>query len=175
MRWILPLVFFLASCSSKVIYDYDPSVAFSLFDQYRFVLNVSSDDHKSLDNNRIQKAIIHELFAKGLKESVAGPNVLLVHYFVEEESHLQSAGFSYSFGTFHRRFGLGTHISPQVKEVKERKLVVEMVEPFNKNVIWRAVSKRNLRESMEPSERTVFINELVAELFQKYPPQTTEN
>jgi len=175
MRWIFPLVFFLASCSSKVIYDYDPVVSFSQFDQYRYILDVSSDNYKSLDNNRIQKAITHELLNKGLQEAIEGSKALLVHYVLEEEKHLRSTGFSYSFGTFHNHFGLGTHVSPQVKEFKERKLVVELIEPLGKNVIWRAVSKRNLRENMKPNERTAFINELIAEMFQNYPPKLLPN
>jgi len=173
MRLVLLLVFILAGCSSNVIYDYDPAVPFNQFEYYRFVHGLSSDGRKSLDNNRIQKSITHALLGKGLQKSEAGPKVLLVHYAVEEERHLRSTGFSYSFGAIHRHFGLGTHVSPQVKEIKERKLVVELIEPLEKNVIWRAVSKRNLRNSMGPNERTVFINKLIAEMFQNYPPQIT--
>jgi len=187
MRWFIPLVFLplvlvLASCSSVVLYDYDATTPFSRYDKFYFSRpymrqlppKEGNQDYVSLDNTRIHTAISRELINKGFQTveegQKEGPNVLLAHYAIEEVKRLQSTGFSYGFNTFQSHFGLGLHTTPQAKETIEGKLIVELIEPRKNRVIWRAVSKRHLKETMSPNDRTAFINELVAEMFKNYPP-----
>ena len=189
MRWLIPLVFLLTSCSSMVLYDYDTTTTFSHYDQYQFTLpfiqDVDDQDYVSLDDRRLRMAISRELMTKGFKASTdesnkadepkkapkAGANILLVRYAIEEVTRLQTTGLSYGFNTFQSHFGLGLHTTPQAKETKEGKLIVELIEPQENRVIWRAISKRYLKESMSPDNRRAFINEMVAEMFKNYPPK----
>ncbi len=56
-------------------------------------------------------------------------------------------------------------------EIKEGKLVVEIVVPEDSRVIWRAVSQKRLTEQMKPEKRSELINELIQEMFDNYPPK----
>jgi len=188
MRWFIPLVFLplvllLASCSTVVLYDFDATTSFNRYNKFhiaqQFTQQPGEQDYASLDNTRIHTAISRALTTKGFQaakngskvSSKAGPNVLLVRYAIEEVKRLQSTGFSYGFNSFQRHFGFGLSTTPQAKEIIEGKLIVELIEPQENRVIWRAISKRHLKETMSPNDRTVFINELVTEMFKNYPPE----
>lgn len=48
--------------------------------------------------------------------------------------------------------------------------MVELADSETKNVVWRAASRRYLNENQSPETRRELIDEVVAEMFTKYPP-----
>jgi len=57
-----------------------------------------------------------------------------------------------------------------VREVTEGKLVVRMVDRTTEEVVWQAASRRYLNENQSPETRRKLIDEVVSEMFSKYPP-----
>ena len=51
-------------------------------------------------------------------------------------------------------------------------LVVELVDTETDRVVWRAASRRYLNENQATESRRELIDEIVADMFEKYPPGT---
>lgn len=168
IRWFLmSFVFFLAGCAATVSYDYDTSARFDNRETFSFL--PAGQQATTLDSRRIRAAITQELTRKGMTPSEADGDIL-VSYQVEDARRLDTSGFSFGVGFGVSRGLFGIHTSPPAREVKEGRLVVEIVDPPRQEVIWRAVSRRNLSPDLTPAERSERINEIVADMFQNYPP-----
>mgnify|MGYP000013955758 FL=1 len=172
MRFIFLLmaVLSLVGCAAPVVYDFDSSANFQK-DQTIAFEDTSEDNTQSLDRTRIHEAITHQLTMNGYK--VVDKNVasLIVRYQIEEEIRIQSSGVSYGVGMSRNRVGMSMQTPVNAREIKEGKLVVEIVETTDNRVIWRAVSQKRLTEQMKPEKRSELINELTQEMFENYPPK----
>lgn len=170
MRLLLMVIscLMLAGCAAPVIYDFDNSANFQQNQTFEFEKPENSGT-QSLDRSRIHQAILSELDSKGYAEVENAP--LVVRYRIEEEIRIESTGVSYGVGMSRNHLGVGMHTPVRSREIKEGKLVVEVVEALDNRVIWRAVSQKRLTEQMSPEHRTALVNELVREMFANYPPQ----
>ncbi|MFD2229574.1 DUF4136 domain-containing protein [Alkalimarinus sediminis] len=171
MRFLLLLVscLMLAGCAAPVVYDYDDRANFQQDKTFEFE-RAKNGDTQSLDRSRIHQAVLTELENKGYTK-VDNDASLIVRYRIEEEIRIESTGVSYGVGMSRNHLGFGMHTPVRSREIKEGKLVVEIVEAQDNRVIWRAVSQKRLTEQMKPDARTALINELVTEMFTNYPPQ----
>lgn len=171
MRFLLLMIscLMLAGCAAPVIYDFDERANFQQDKTFKFE-TAKDGDTQSLDRSRIHQAITTELVSKGYSE-IDSSAPLVVRYRIEEEIRIESTGGSYGVGMSRNHLGVGMHTPVRSREIKEGKLVVEMVEASDNRVIWRAVSQKRLTEQMSPEHRTALINELVREMFSNYPPQ----
>ncbi|MEE3117537.1 MAG: DUF4136 domain-containing protein, partial [Pseudomonadota bacterium] len=95
---------------------------------------------------------------------------LLASWRIVEEERLEQIGVGLGFGLGRGNFGWGLASAPPVREVEEGKLVVELVDTELNEVVWRAASRRYLNENQSPEKRRELIDEVVAEMFSKYPP-----
>jgi hypothetical protein len=168
---ILLLSIWLAGCASTVAIDYRPEAAFADYRSFAFASAEPNEQMRSLDGERIERALSRELAAQNLKSTSADSADLLVHYRVEETVELETRGFGYGFGFGREHLGIGVATTPDVQAVKEGKLVVELVQRDIRQMVWRGVGQRNLREQMKPEQRTALIERLVRDMFAKYPPQ----
>ncbi|MFW5824636.1 MAG: DUF4136 domain-containing protein, partial [Marinobacter sp.] len=114
--------------------------------------------------------IARELEGHDLTKADTDTADLLVSYRIDEVDRLDTTGFSYGLGFGSGRFGWGLSTSPPVREVREGQLVVELVDSGTGRVVWRGASKRYLNENQSPQKRRELINEVVAEMFTRYPP-----
>ncbi|MDX1756555.1 MAG: DUF4136 domain-containing protein [Marinobacter sp.] len=162
----------LAGCASKVVTDYDAAASFENYQTWAFAPGLQAQGFTSLDSARVKNAVTREMAAKQLRSVSSEQADLLVAYQVVEEERLQSYGFSYGLGFGHRPFGWGIASAPPVREVKEGKLVVELVDRASEKVVWRAASRRYLTEDQSPEYRSELIDELVTEMFNRFPPET---
>ncbi len=160
----------LAGCASKVSYDYNPDYPFASQDSFAFDTKTKSGA-SSLDERRLRTAIEQALAAKGVRETSEAAD-MRVRYRIEDTRRLESSGLSFGFGIGAGHGGIGVSTAPPAREVKEGQLVLEIIDPARDEVIWSAVSRRNLRADMEPRERAKFIDEIVREMLANYPPQS---
>ena len=168
IRWfLLSFLFFLAGCASTVSYDYDTTASFA--DRQRFSFLTPTQQATTLDSRRIRAAITQELTEKGLVETTTDAD-MLVAYQVEDARRLESSGLSFGLGIGGSRSLFGISTAPPAREVKEGRLVVEIVDPARNEVIWRAASRRNLSPDLTPAKRSTRISEIVADMFKNYPP-----
>jgi hypothetical protein len=169
--WILSLMFLvLAGCASTVTTDYDSERSFSQYDTWAFAPEDIRTNAMSLDASRLESAIEDALAGKNLSKVAADEAGLWVSYGVKEVERLETSGFTYGLGLNRGLFGFGVATMPDVREIKEGRVVVELIDPEADRVVWRAFSKRNLNEDMAPDQRRKLINEEVAKMFDKYPP-----
>jgi hypothetical protein len=172
MKWSFFLAFFmLASCSSNIVYDYDSRISFNQFTEFHLVYPRGNEAYTSLDDKRVQESIIRELSKKGLVQSKGGPQAILVHYVFNKHKRLYRDGFTYGLGTYHRHLGFETQVLSSAKEVQEKRLIVELLDPISQHVIWRATSKHSFPTSMNPKKKIKYIGDLISEIFSEYPPR----
>lgn len=167
--WLI-LAFTLTGCAAPVIYDFDSSANFHKNQTIAFE-DTKDDNIQSLDRTRIHEAINRQIKMKGYKVVDKNTASLMVRYKIEEEIRIQSSGMSYGVGMSRNRMGMSMQTPVSAREIKEGKLVVEMVVPEDNRVIWRAASQRRLTEQMKPEKRSALINELIQEMFDNYPPK----
>ncbi|MBW4933981.1 DUF4136 domain-containing protein [Marinobacter sp. F4206] len=172
MRFLMisALVLTLAGCSGNVITDYNSSVVFGNYATWAFAQDAGSGSFMSLDGSRVQNAVERELKRKAMRQVTADEADLLANWQIVEEDRLEQTGVGVGFGYGWSNFGWGLAAPPPVREVTEGKLVVELVDTDINEVVWRAVSRRYLTEHQSPETRHELIDEVVAEMFSKYPP-----
>lgn len=166
---LMAILLLLAGCASNVVTDYDSATVFGNYSSWAFAPDKDSG-FVSLDASRAESAIERELTRKAMRKLDPGEADLLVSYRVEDVERLESTGFSYGLGFGRRNFAWGLSVPPPVREVTEGKLVVELVDRRTGRVVWRGASQRYLNERQTPERRRKLIDEVVTEMFSKYPP-----
>ncbi|WP_336366168.1 DUF4136 domain-containing protein [Marinobacter sp. C2H3] len=164
----------LAGCASNVVTDYNDSVVFGHYATWAFAPDAGKSSFVSLDGNRVRTAIDRALTRKAMRQVPADEADLLVNWQIVEEDRLEQSGLGLGFGFGTGHFGWGLAAPPPVRQVTEGKLVVELVDTDTQQVVWRAASRRYLREGQSPEERKTLIDEVVTEMFSKYPPGLDE-
>ncbi|WP_325894838.1 DUF4136 domain-containing protein [Grimontia sp. NTOU-MAR1] len=171
---IFPIFFvlLLAGCAKSVYTDFDQQFPYQEIETYDIAAK-SSTSPISLDDSRIERALEREMAIKGIEEAKVAPNVTL-RYFVQPKTEAVAYGPSFSFGYGTGRFGARYETPVRIEERDYGQLVVEMVDNQSNQVVWRAVSKRKLTDSMTPSSKNEFINEQVKDMFANFPPSNGE-
>lgn len=167
---IAAMALVLSGCASNVVTDYNSSTVFGNYATWAFAQDAGSDAFVSLDGSRIQTAVERELNRKAMRKVAKSEADLLANWQIVEEERLEQTGVGLGFGFGRSNFGWGIAAPPPVREVTEGKLVVELIDTETKQVVWRAASRRYLKESQSPETRRELIDEVVAEMFSKYPP-----
>jgi hypothetical protein len=167
---ILLLTSWLVGCASTVAIDYQPDATFANYHSFAFAEQTKEEEARSLDGERIEQAINHELTTRGFKSLPPDQADLLVRYRVEDTLQLKSSGFGYGLGFGRDSLGIGLSTRPDTRATKEGKLIVELVQRDSRQVVWRGAGQRNLTEQMKPEQRTNLIKRLVRDMFERYPP-----
>lgn len=164
------ILLFCSGCAQKLAnYDYDPGFQFAAFQGYG-IQQSSKQSYQTLDGNRIEAAIRKQLQGR-YTEVEAGQADFLVAWYLEAERKLDQSGFSFGFGVSGSNLGVGVSTSPKAKEKTEGKLVLEIVDVVSNQLIWTAKATRNLKDSMDPTQRAYLIQDLVQEMLANFPPQ----
>lgn len=167
---ILLLTAWLAGCTSTVAIDHRPEAPFTEYRSFAFASTGPDEEIRSLDGERIERAVTRELTARGFKPVPPDNADLLVRYRVEETIEVETSGLGYGFGFGREHLGIGVATVPDVQAIKEGKLVVELVQRDIRQVVWRGAGQRNLTEQMKPEQRTRLIERLVRDMFERWPP-----
>lgn len=164
------LMLVLAGCASNVVTDYDSGTVFGNYASWAFAQKSEGKNFTSLDGGRIENAVERELNRKAMRKVDEGEAGLLVTWQIVEEERLERSGLGLGFGFGTGNFGWGLSSAPPVREIQEGKLVVELVDAKTERVVWRAASRRYLNENQSSETRRKLIDEIVADMFEKYPP-----
>lgn len=178
--WLLLIAAFsLSACNAfKVKTDYDPTADFSSFKTFAFAgpveMNKGGIYDNSLMQKRIESAVVRELTGKGLRQvSLDEPQDLRVHYWVnvQDKQRLESGGTSVGvargpYGGYGWGAGYGGGVT--TVDYKEGTLILDLIEPSRKQLVWRATIVGTLQDSTK--ENVELGNEAIAKAFQDYPP-----
>ncbi|QSP94670.1 DUF4136 domain-containing protein [Marinobacter salinisoli] len=167
---ISALVLALTGCAANVVTDYKDSAPFGSYGSWAFAPNAGEGSFVSLDDSRVRTAVDREMKREALRQVPQAEADLLVNWKIVEEERLEQVGVGLGVGFGNGPFGWGMAAPPPVREVKEGKLVIELIDTATNEVVWRAASQRYLKERQSPDERRELIDEVVAEMFSQYPP-----
>ena len=163
------LVLGLTGCAANVVTDYDSQAPFAAYSTYTFAPD-ESEGVQSLDESRVRAAVTEAMEKEGLEKVASDQADLWVRFRFEEQRKYESTGFTYGLGLFNSPFGFGLSTRPEAKPINQQKLVLELVEPTDRRVVWQGTSREYLTETMPPQSRAELIEELVANMFDRYPP-----
>jgi hypothetical protein len=162
----------LAGCAASSVTDYNPAVVYSQYDSWAFAPKAEEGGFTSLDDRRVREAIRREFRLKAMKELPAAEADLLVDWRIVQEERLEQSGVGLGFGFGYDHFGWGVAAPPPVREITEGKLVVRFADRETDEVVWQAAGRRYLNEDQSPETRRKVIDEVVSDMFSKYPPDS---
>ena len=176
IRWLaLASVAWLACSGIRVSTDYDPSADFSNLGSYAWFderSGVQGDrpDVSSLLDRRIRSAVDGELSQKGIESVDKNSAKMLVSYHLGVESKLDvnTMDTGYGYGRYGRYSSIGT--TTTVTEYQEGTLLIDVIDPVSKQLIWRGSGQARVREWSTPEDREKRIHEAVKEILAEFPP-----
>ncbi len=174
-KWSLVLTITLialaVSCSSITTqYDYERGEDFSRFKTFSFLPAPPELAQNQLVAKRISAAIVKQLATKGLTKSDSNPDLnIAVYTEVKDKVDITRYGYGYapyySYGYWGRGMG-GT----SVQQYEEGTLIIDMVDANQKEMVWRGMASKALPSYPTPEKIDKIIDDVVAKIFEKYPP-----
>ena len=159
----------LTGCASPVLVDYQSGAGFAQYGTYAFK-PPGQDAAESLDGQRVRSAVKPLMQARGFELVDAGNADLLLHHRVKETRRVESTGFAFGFGYGYDHVGVGLGTVPEVREIREGRLVLELVDRATDEVVWRAESRHDLNPDVTGEKRRERIEKLVGQMFEHFPP-----
>ncbi len=165
----LALGLLAAGCSTlEVNHDFDGQANFAQYRSYAWVPTPSAHQPASqLVAQRIERAIVDELGAKGLQENAGSPD-LLVAYHTGTKDKIQVTDWGYTYGSYY--WGWGGR-SVDVYQYEEGTLVVDLVDAKTKQLVWRGWATGTVDRTQSPEAIEAKINDAVAQIMKRYPPK----
>ena len=172
MRFVLIsiLALLLSSCAStQVKYDYEPSADFSAYRTYNYFSDIDTG-LSNLDAKRLFRAVDSILQQKGMK--ISEEPEFLINIQGQSFYNPQNSSVGVGVGGTGGNVGGGVSIGiPVGSRTMERELIFDFVDSEKNQLFWQAVSSSNISENASPETREKKINEMVAKVFSKYPPE----
>jgi len=169
MSRLVPLLLALAAaaCSSLATdWDYDPEVDFSGLRAYAWM--EPPDDHPvdELSHRRVRRSADEVLGAAGYRLDPAAPDFLLVAH-LGTETKLRVTDWGYGYRRGYGGFG-GRQVD--VDEYEVGTLVLDVVLPVERALVWRGTASGTLYRDASPEKREERIHAAVTELLASFPP-----
>ena len=177
---LLLLVLGLSACTTfNVKTDHDPTADFTKFKKFTFVGLADAEKggihDNSLMHKRIESAVALELTGKGLQQVDLNqqPDLLVYYWFsAKEKQQIQSTGPPPGTYGWRGGYGWGAGYGGGVTtyEYTEGTLILDLVEPNKKELMWRATIVGTLQDT--PKDNIELGNKAIAKAFENYPPDT---
>ncbi|MEZ5989685.1 MAG: DUF4136 domain-containing protein [Planctomycetota bacterium] len=177
MRWLLlPLLLLSASCSAiRYDADWDQAFDFSGLHTWAFLAKEPgpSGDPR-LDNDlfheRTRDAIRRTLQARGFEGPVATDPQFLVTWqtSVEQRVDVDYVQRHYGYANYH--WGGWTSVDQEVRVRDVGNLLIDVLVPGEKRLVWRGTASADLVHSATPEERVARISEAVQGILANFPP-----
>lgn len=165
------LVVTAAACSTlQVTSDWDHTVNFSRYRTFDFREGTRISD--SLIERRIDRGILSQLQAKGLRRDESSPD-LLVYTHVRISNQRQIDYNTFGYGGWYgwggwRTGGWGPTVAT-VREIPVGTLIVDLVDARKKALVWRGTATDTI--SADPNSRSQEkVDQALAKVFATFPP-----
>ena len=149
--------------------DYEPETDFAKYKSWTWMESAkpSEKDIDAISFQRIRDAIEAELPKHGLAKADAGDLSVTFQISVQHKIKQSNAsvGVGYGWGPAH----IGVSKSPSW-EYDEGTLILDLVDPKTKTLIWRGTAKGTVHPEASPEERKENIRKAVGYLLEGYPP-----
>ncbi len=160
----------LASCgATRVHYDYDEAVDFSAYSTYGYYSDMETG-LSQLGEKRLMNAMDATLQSKGLLFSEEPDIFVNVQSAVlrGQPSNAVGVGVGGGGGTIGGGISVGIPVGGP-KLIRE--LTIDFVDAKRDVLLWQALSESPFNEADTPMEKEQKMKELVAKIFEKYPPK----
>lgn len=173
-------VLLLVGCSMiPVSVDYQPGYDFSQVGRYYWLPTPTDSPPASIYNSplvsaRVEQAVENELLRHGILRTANRAEAdILVSYQIGIEKLVDLDIFMGLEGSYSRHRGHGGLglLSSHSQEYKEATLVIDLLDPAERRLLWRGMAERRLSAFKNPAEHNAFIAATVAAVLQRYPPQ----
>jgi len=171
-------ILLLAGCSSYDIkYDYDMQTNFASLKTYKWIERTVTNAtgsasvaqrNNSLLDKRIRGAVDTQMAAKGFTPTEDNPDVFVVYY-TGLKDKIDVTDWGYTYAGSYWGGGLGRNVD--VYQYTEGTLIVDLVDSSNKELVWRGSATGVVEPGRKPEEVEARINDVVARIFQNYPPR----
>ena len=196
ISWLLALGTVVTSigCSSvEVSTDFDPTADFGALKSYAWLPKPQKESgNPQIDDNqvmhtRITNAVEKQLAVRGFGSGPSDTPDFLVRYNVSLRRKMSSDNTDPSLGVIGPGWGFDEHRygggwgstsgwNPRApseafaSDYQEGALVLDIVNPVNRKLIWRGMANANVYASDSSGEREERINEAVTKMLAKFPP-----
>lgn len=168
---LLPLAF-LVGCVSPTHYDYDQAALEEMAAYKNFVIDSRETRSNYQDivlspivDRRIERAIEHELLAKGFRKASANPD-FRVTFNTITKTRTEVADFGPPPFRRHPYYGYGGRYL-DIDEYEEGTFLINIVDTDNNQLVWRGAYKKRLGWSA-PDETEV--KKIVSSILSGFPP-----
>ncbi len=168
------LSFFFFSCSAiKVDYDYDPQVDFDDYTTYN-VYNDMDTGLSGLEEKRMLRALDAALKQKGILFSEEADLLVDIKRGLYRSQPNNTVGVG--LGGTGRNLGGGINVGIPVGGAKlQQELQFNLVDAKRDQLIWEAKSSSPYDESESPAMKDQRWQQLLAKVFEKFPPKVENN
>ena len=174
-------------CSTLQIQtDYDPEVNFSTLRTYAWLERPpAADGDPRVDDNPLLHQRIHTAIDAGLQTAgytMAGPAEadFLISYYITIDDMTSVTyinnywGYGPGWGSryHHTRPGFyPVYSQPVVFEYEQGTLVLDIIQPEGRKLVWRGVASRELDYSASPEARQERLDKTIDAILANFPPQ----
>lgn len=175
---IILLVLALTGCATQnVNWDYNPDKTLANFKTYAWLEPSEAEQSTgyktdALIDQRIHNAVNRVLQQRGYRQLVPPNNAqadFLVSYFTSVKTRYEEHQVTTSLGYGYGYWGMGGTTDLQVQDYEEATLVINVVDPKSKKVLWSGSYKARLQDNLSPQERIKRIDEQVAAILTGFP------
>ncbi|WP_083232511.1 DUF4136 domain-containing protein [Endozoicomonas atrinae] len=174
---VVLLTVVLAGCASqKVDWDYDTERSLTGLTTYRWIEPTQESQKlgyqfEALMDQRVHNAVDGVLQTRGFQrvDSDKADVDFLVNYIASQKTRREERQVTTSFGYGFSPWGLGVSTDSRVQEYEEGSLIIDIIDPETKQVVWRGRSRARIQEDLSPEQRTARINEAVAKILEGFP------
>jgi len=173
---LLLLMFWPMGSRAKVATDFNPNFDFSKYKTFAYIGGLESLVRMQLNpellNNRIHRAVVSELTAKGLREVQPEENPdLIVRYWVEAESNAQVASnLNWGiYGSYYGYYWTTMYMTVSTPVTHKGLLGIELIDAKARDLAWRLfVSEKIIHNDPDKIWKTA--DKGIVKAFKSYPP-----
>jgi len=185
---VLILAAVLAGCSTiEVNHDYDPKANFAGLKTYEWLKEAQKPtgdpriDGNTILENRIHQAVDAELAARGFKKVTGNADadfLVAYHVSLDKQRSVQTLnsyygygpGWGYGYGASYRPGYWAGSPETYVYEYEEGTLILDIVNPKNKELMWRGSAQDEVHFKSTPEKDQTQLNEAVHMMLESFPP-----
>ena len=180
LRLPITVLLFVLLCTTaanaKMAIDFNPNLDFSKYKTFAYLGGVESLVRLQLNpellNNRMHRAVVRELTAKGLREVLPEENPdLVVRYWVEAESNAQVTGTAHwgVWGSYYYGYWTVMYTTMSTPVTHQGLLGIELIDTKARDLAWRLfVSEKIIHNDPDKIWKTADKN--IIKAFKSYPP-----
>jgi len=175
------LVVACGGCSTlQASVDYDPEAELQGLETYSWLLEVQprTGDPKvnsDLLDRRVRRAVDVQLSAQGYQKREGGPVDFRVAYFAavehKRELSISTEYYDDGFGIYDHGLRNSGYTDARVFEYDEGSLIIDLLHPISRRIMWRGVIQAELGRESTPEDRSARIDAAARKILSKFPPE----